>query len=434
MKYIKENKKTYFDVIGIILSFFYLFSTYLAGSIYFPSFLNRVALLAFLAYGVYSMVKKIINGTFHLSICSIWYCAFICYTVISFPFSSRTLGFSSNHFYEMVVCFFITLFISEFVTTEKTFNYICWAYVLSSFILVFLLYKNGDLTGDYNERLGNEVSGNANVFATFIMYSVIYGLWLLMCQDYRPSVKAFLCLNILLNLYALMLSAGRKFFVIPFIFLYILLLLKSKNRASKSIVKYTVIMLVIVCIVYIIITQVPPIYNAIGIRMEQLINSITGKGTVDASSLIRSRMRKAAINEWVKKPLFGFGFDTFKYLQTADYIGLNIYSHCNYTELLYSGGLVYTSIYYFFFLYLIYKAFKTRESKRTHCAFAIAVVISQLILDYGGVFYDIAITQIILLLAAKTIELPKTENDKVEDKDRRCEYGKYFHNHQFAKE
>ena len=432
MKYIKASKSTYSDIIGIALSFLYLFSIYLSGSVFFPTWLNRITLLAFLAYGAVTTVHKMFNGSFYLSRHAVWYAVFICYTVTSLAFSTRPEAINSSHLYQMLVCLCITLFVSEYITTEKIFNYICWAFILSSFLMVALLYASGKLSGDYNERLGNEVSGNANTFATFIMYSVIYGFWLLISQNYRLSIKVFLCFSIIINLYALMLSAGRKFFVIPFVFLYILLLLKSKNNVSRSMIKYTLLMLIIVYVIYLIMTRVPVLYNAIGVRMEQLINSITGSGTVDQSSIIRSQMRKAAITEWKKSPLFGYGFDTFKYLSTDEYRSIGGYSHCNFTELLYSGGLVYISVYYSFFLHIIYKAFQNFKKNRVNCAFAIAVIVSQLILDYGGVFYDIAITQLILMMAAIIIQMPASDDKKEKETDGGYRYGKSRYIRSFA--
>ena len=415
MKYIKEKRKLGYDTIGIGLGAAYLFTTYIAGSIYVPYWLNRGALLAFLAYGTLTIISDLINGTFVPTNYSIWYGLMIAYTVITFPFSSYPFEIKSNHFYQMIVCFIITMFLAEFIDSEKALYWICWAYVLSSFFMILLLYRSGRLIGNYDDRLGNEVMGNANVFATFMMYSVIYAFWLLIYVKYSFYIRVFLMVCIAVIVYALMLSAGRKYFIIPFIFLYVLLLMNQQSNFALNALKYTLLMGVLIFTLYNVIMRTPILYNAIGIRMEQLINSIVGKGPVDTSSIVRSQMRSAAIKGWMKKPIFGHGFNTFQYLRSPELLNgaSHGYSHCNYTELLYNGGIVYTLFYYSFFLITIQRIVSVKVINRKFKAFALAAIVSQAVLDYGGVFYDIVAAQVFLMLSARASDLALGENEDI---------------------
>lgn len=412
MKYIKEKRESGYDTIGIGLGAAYLFTTYISGSIYVPYWLNRGALLAFLVYGTLTVICNLVNGTFKPTYYTIWYGFLIAYTVITFPFSSYPSEITSNHFYQMIVCFFITTFLAEFIDSGKGFYWICWAYILSSFLMIYLLYRSGKLIGNYDERLGNEVMGNANVFATFMMYSVIYAFWLLVYIKYNLHIQVFLMVCITAIIYALMLSAGRKFFVVPFIFLYVLLLTNQKSEFALNVLRYTLLMGVLLFALYSVIMRVPILYNAIGIRMEQFINSVTGTGVADTSSIVRSQMRSAAIKGWMRKPIFGYGFNTFKYLRSPELLNgaSHGYSHCNYAELLYNGGIVYTLFYYSFFLFTLRKTLADKLIDRRFRAFAVAAIVAQAVLDYGGVFYDIVATQVFLMLSAKASELTLEED------------------------
>ena len=402
MKYIRESKKAKNDMLGIVLSCLYLFFTFLAYSELIPSIVNKGTLIAFLAYGAMAVFNKIVKGSFRFSSYSIWYGALIVYTLITFTFSEYPSEISSNHFYEMIVCFVITLLLANFVNTEKEFCWVCWSYVLSSFVMIVFLFATGKMVGNYNERLGNEAVGNANVFATFIMYSVLYATWMLIFQNYSSKIKTFLVASIILDFYALMLSAGRKFFVIPFLFLYILLLLRQRTTILKNAIKWTVFMIAIIFGFYLLIYQIPVLYNAIGIRIEQMINSVTGGGRVDESTIIRAQMRRAAINGWLERPLFGFGFNGFHNWRTMDLNmgGAHPYSHCNFTELLFNGGIVYFLFYYSFFVYSILGTLRNKENSSRCISFTVAAVISQIALDYGGVFYDVVTTQVFVMMAA----------------------------------
>ena len=410
MKYIKEREAISSDPIGIFLGCVYIFFTYLGSSIYLPSWLSRGTLLVFLAYGLLIIIDRVIDRSFFLSQYSIWYGIIVFYTTISFSFSLYPSEIYSNHFYQLIVCFVTTLLLAQFITSENEFSMVCWSYVLSSLLMVILMYRNGNLVGNYDERLGNEVVGNANILATFLMYSVMYALWLLIYKNYRFLLKLIISISIVLDIYALMLSAGRKFFVIPFIFLFVLLLMRSESDYMKNAIKYSLIMILIVIVLYELITRTPSLYNAIGIRFEKLFNFVTGTGKADNSSIVRSQMRRAAIKGWKNKPIFGHGFNSFQYLRTPELLNgkSHSYSHCNYTELLYNGGIIYTLLYYVGFGYIIREVITKKKWDRKMRAFTLAAIISQCVLDYGGVFYDLLTTQIFLLMATRSIEASKT--------------------------
>ena len=419
MKYIKEKDTRTFDLIGITLGCMYLFFTYLGESVFFPSFLNRVTLMLFLAYGALSIFSRVNSGMFVLSKYSIWYGVVICYIVVTFPLSSYSNSINSNHFYEMIICFVLTLLLRVFVNSEKEVCWICWTYVLSSILMIFLMFRSGKLVGNYKERLGEDILGNANIFATFIMYSVMYAIWLLIYRKYPRRTKVFLCVCILINIYALMLSAGRKFFMIPFVFLFLLLLMKDSSSARNAI-KYIFLMAIIIGVLYFLITQVPMFYNAIGIRMEQFVNSLTGGGKVDQSSILRSRMRAAAIEGWLQKPIFGNGFDSFKYIKSSEVLGgSRAYSHCNYTEMLYNGGIVCWLLYYSIFGIMIRETIRNKAISRQFRAFSVAAIISQFVLDYGGVFYDMIASQVFIMLAIKMTEFTDEDNCRIQGNESR---------------
>ena len=412
MNYQRKIYDQGFNSLGIFLGCVYLFFTCLGASVFFPAIINRGTLLLFLAFGAMKVVRNIVCGTFCFSRYSLWYGIFIVYTVITFPLSSSQSSYTSNHFYQMIVCFIITMLLIQFMYTEKDFCWICWAYIFSAFVMIILLYRSGRLVGDNNDRLGNDVSGNANFFATSMMYSLMYAFWLLIYMKYSVRIRLFLCVTILFIVYALMLSAGRKYFVTPFIFLYILLLMRNEGKNANNIIKYTILMGLIVGILYLVITKVPKLYGAIGIRMERLFNSISENGEVDRSLIVRAQMRSAALKGWLEKPIFGNGFDTFQYYRSPELVngGSHGYSHCNYTELLFNGGIVYWLLYYPIFGWIIWKAISNKSIANKYRALAIAVGISQLVLDYGGVFYDIITSQVFIMMAVKALENLEIDN------------------------
>ena len=216
---------------------------------------------------------------------------------------------------------------------------------------------------------------------------------------------------ILLDMYSLALSGGRKFFIVPFIFLYILLMFRKDKNGKRHMVAYTLLFAVIFGVVWWVIMNVPFFYEAIGVRMQGLVDNVQGVGG-DGSAEIRERMREIAINKWLERPFIGYGFDSFKYLAQQE-VGHFYYSHCNYTELLYSGGIFYFILYYLIFAIIAKNSLQNRALPNMYKAFSIGVVISLFIFDYGAVSYNGTPQIVFIMMAYSTSFLSCVHSEKV---------------------
>ena len=222
-------------------------------------------------------------------------------------------------------------------------------------------------------------------------------MWLLVFQAKKRRMRILLLIMIVTDIYSLMLSAGRKFFVIPFVFLYILLLHKTDKRGRKHAIIYTILFIIGMVALWQMIMRVDVLYRSIGVRMEELIENFIG-GEGDSSSQIREIIRNLAFDEWLKRPLWGYGFDSFKFLAKKA-VGHFYYSHCNYTELLYCGGILYFLIYYWIFFKIVKICLRNKALPAQYKAFAMAATISLFIFDYGAVSYNSTPSLIVLMMA-----------------------------------
>jgi len=214
---------------------------------------------------------------------------------------------------------------------------------------------------------------------------------------------------VIFEMYSLVLSGGRKFFIVPFIFLYILLWFKEDKRGRRHIIFYTILFAALLFGVVWLIMNVPTLYNAIGVRMEGFVQNLMGEGG-DSSSAIRETIRHLAWDKWWDRVFFGYGFDSFKYLAEQE-VGHFYYSHCNYTELLYSGGIFYLILYYGFYVALLWKALMRRHIAVPYRAFSVGVVLCFLVFDYGAVTYNGTLT-VILLMLANSVTFFETPSEK----------------------
>ena len=400
--------------VGLALMGIYIFLSFNAMNIWLPSVLNSISLVSLLGFGVIAFILNSGDGKIRIPVYTLWYIVFMSLSLAMMLYSQEK-DILSGEFYLMIVSLILTFFFQLFVDSEETFKKMCWMYSVSSFVLVLTLIVTGNMVADAANRLGEDLMGNANLFAGMIMVSVMYKLWLLVYDQNKISTRILLILMTVVDYYALILSAGRKFFVIPFIFLYVLLWFKKDKKGRKHIVKYTVIIAALALLAVVLIMKVPVFYKTIGYRMESLVLGMLGLAEHGNSAAIREVMRNEALARWLESPVWGYGFDSFKY-HFWTVAGYFVYSHCNYAELLYNGGLIYAITYYWFFGYVLWNVFKKKIGLSRFRAFSVAAVISFLVFDYGAVTYSIAIFQIMLAMSLRVLGFEEEDCSELMEK------------------
>lgn len=402
---LRFNKYT----VGYLLACAYIFTSYVAQDVIISSSVNSLCLYAFLMFSAYLFILEF-RAKGSLSIFSLWFLIFIVASVVIMVYTpdiQRVWG----GFYSMIVSFFVFFFMQIYTKDDEGFNGICWCYAISAFALVLLLLATGNLSGDEGDRLGQKLTGNANIFAMMMMVAVMFTMWLLLFCANNWVKKTALILMVIADLYALILSAGRKFFIIPFLFLYVLLINKKDKRGRKHVVLYTAVFVSLMVVISLLIINVEVLYNSLGVRMEGLLATLLGEEG-DSSSEIREVIRNLAFEKWLERPFWGYGFDSFKFLSQKE-IGHFYYSHCNYTELLYCGGVLYFLVYYWIFYKIVRVCFKNKSIPQKYKAFALAATISLFVFDYGAVTYNSTPTLVMLMMAFRAATFNETDNMEV---------------------
>lgn len=380
----QANQKINKYSVGCFLAYAYIFTSYVAHDILISARLNSLCLYAFLLCSAYIFFTNMKVGLKNMGF-MVWYIVFAAVSVMLMLLSPSFSGVFHS-FYVIFVSMLVALCLQIHVGTDRGFRNICWCYAISSVALVLLLFFTGNLSGTADNRLGQDTLGNANIFATIMMMGVMFAIWLLVYDCPKKLQKIGLAAIIILELYSLVLSGGRKYFLVPFIFFYVLLLNKQDKKGRKHTLLYTAVFVVLMLVVWNLIMNVPIFYDAIGVRMEGLVANLQGE-VGDDSSEIRETIRTLAFSKWFESPLIGYGFDSFKYLALEE-VGHFFYSHCNYTELLYSGGIFYLLLYYWIYFRILRNCFVNKQTPVCYRAFAMGAVISFFIFDYGAVTYN----------------------------------------------
>jgi O-antigen ligase len=141
------------------------------------------------------------------------------------------------------------------------------------------------------------------------------------------------------------------------------------------------------------------LYNVLGVRIEQLLNALSGEGNVDNSTIVRFQMIDEGINLFKERPFLGYGIDNYASIST-----FSTYSHNNYIELLVGVGIFGTVIYYSLYVSIFFKLIKFVRVNKIAGLF-ISIILGLAILEYGLVTYYIEIFVILLAAAYSAADI-----------------------------
>ena len=299
---------------------------------------------------------------------------------------------SLNTLSTTIICFIISYSSALVISNIRELEILFFLYSAATASLMFILLIQGNVILSEGERFGNELVGNANTFSTIYMIGGGFSAYFLVYK--KRIIRIFSIIFLSLQMYAMIIAGGRKFPIVVLFTLWLLLFTKTDKKNRKHYLRYTIIGIIIIGIVYWCLLNVPFVYENIGYRFETLFTDV---GHQDASAIERSNMREYGYKMWLLKPLFGYGYNAYSIISPY-----KTYSHNNYIELLFNGGIILFVFYYSIIFVLITKILKIRAKSNLKWLF-FAMVVAFFAFDYGGVSYNMIYIQIVYSLAYKFI-------------------------------
>lgn len=246
-------------------------------------------------------------------------------------------------------------------------------------------------------RLGVDYEGlelwNANAIASFTAWGGILAVFLIVYSNKKTEkirwgiVAIFL---IVMTFY----TGSRKgvIIVVGTLLIYNL----YANRGNKRVRNICFVVLALI-VLYIFIMNNEEIYILVGARLERMVQELTGHRTTEQSMSMRMLMITYGMRWFTERPILGYGLGNYSVLFSRTF-GLDTYSHCNYVEILVSGGVVGFIIYYSIYVRIFTKYIK--EMLRRHNKIIIyffSILLINTILNMALVCYS-DITYITILL------------------------------------
>ena len=301
----------------------------------------------------------------------------------------------------IVICYYpIYIYYRDCGTVEQLVSAIKWgAAAVSLYTIIFYgldaLIASAQAS---NLRIANDFA-NANTLGLCASVGIIIQSWqLLFHKGKKWEVLTFLPLIIVMGA-----SQSRKavVFVLAGIFLLLLLRYRKEKKPLKTLFSVLAAALVTVGILY--CASRMEIFAGMADRMQKLLNSLTGTGKVDNSTLVRNALKDLGVEWWLKKPLFGIGMGN-PHIIADLYLNFNAYLHNNYVELLCGGGIVGFALYYSMHVYCIKHLFRLRKVNEPLSALMFTWCLLMLIMDYGKVSYYSKIDVLYLMTVFLSVE------------------------------
>lgn len=255
-------------------------------------------------------------------------------------------------------------------------GYMIALYYISFFGLGYI--KNSLMHGS---RIENAFA-NANTIGMTCAISLVIGIYFLLYINQKQVIKLPFMIVLLAIVAA---TASRKALAIVVLGVLFLFLFKYQSKnILKTVVRWLFIGVTLIAIFMFILSF--PIFDGVNHRMEGLIAAIMGNGGIDNSTYLRQQFIKIGLEQFWETPLFGIGIDNARLL-LMQHFGYTTYLHNNYVELLASGGVIGTSIFYSIYIYIIYKLKMNWKNYTTEKVAVLLLVLLQLTMDFGVVTY-----------------------------------------------
>lgn len=255
----------------------------------------------------------------------------------------------SLRFHLFNILYIIMLLIIMYYKRERLIELISKACSLEIIMLSLFIARNeftsiiNVLLYSSNLRVGTTTVGNVNTTAVsyiFLIVPVMYQFFYLKRIKYFPIL--------VIGIIFLFLTGSKKSTIALFLIFAVLEFYSATdiNKLAKNMLKFLLVISAILIVCY----NVPLLREEIWNRLAKMFENLNNYSSGDQSSTgLRLTFIILAFTKAWDKPIFGHGWNSFSRMygySTLYQTGL--YSHCNYTEVLFSFGLLGLTLFYWF--------------------------------------------------------------------------------------
>lgn len=373
-----KEKNTISDrIICVLLSFmimaFYIFETASWGRYV----LFGITIFITLIYSANNGFKYryILNRPFHIHIAAF---TLFCFLSSIWAWNSSAAISKGITVFSILVCFSL---IYPYFYERRSIDVLLDAFMFSGYgiaVYTVIYYGTSEIASmlNGNIRLGNDFT-NANSIGLIAASSCIIQIHYLLKRE-KKVFSVFLIPCII----ALAISQSRKAMIMFIMGIAFLIMTNGSERSSiqKKILNIIIGITLFFMMIY-VLSKIEIFSGVLG-RFETLYESMNGTRSED----IRSIYRRIGMEQFFKTPILGIGIGNS--LDLLESVGeRRTYLHCNFVELLSSGGMIGFVIYYSIYFKLLSGLWKYRRYRSMSTNLCFVLLVLMLIMDYGMVTY-----------------------------------------------
>lgn len=258
--------------------------------------------------------------------------------------------------------------------------------LMSMSIKELWLYRLGNLVNGVPVLKGdsNTVSVNIIIFSIFIYLNIFFS-----------NVKAKYIFSMVLSLATIVFSGSKTglFSVVLYFILFGLVFSKPSLKKIGTTLLFLVLFVVL-------IFSNDYLYLLIGQRVEDFLGTfgLIEYTNYSNSTNVRMDMNHIGLSMWLDSPFFGNGRAAFR-----EYSGFQTWSHNNYIELLTSFGIFGLVTFYWYQIFLLFKALYLKGRDNVGIVIVAVYYIVSFFMDITSVRYALYITVIMIVVTGVLI-------------------------------
>jgi O-antigen ligase len=296
----------------------------------------------------------------------------------------------------------IGMFIYNYISSVKDVYTIIKGMIIAGLVAIAYYSATGMLENLGETRLGGN---HSNAIATFLSFAFISSVFMI-----SEKKKAIYLIPAITTI-SIMLYTGSRKTILLIILVCALFLLLRYPRKRPAVIVGAVLGTVTL---YLVIMNVPALYEILGERLEGMTGYFTANEGFDDSTATRLSMIERGWTHFLQKPILGYGSDSYRLINLEEAF-FETYAHNNYIELLVDLGIIGTVIYYSFYVYLginLFKIYKLENEYSTVAALLFAIIIAIPIFEMGQVTYYTKFYHVLFAVMAAVVLLNRPELKK----------------------
>lgn len=348
----------------ILAVFFYL---YTCGHVFGFENAYMIPFAVALIYAIYLLItNKTTLANYRDWI--VWFLIFSAFMGISVLWSKSPTAVS--HWTSIYMLMLKVMTVGVICSTDRGIYKLFYTFAIVGLFSFITLFYTGNLFAFRAEQIA--FMDNENSFGLICdMFAI--GAFYSFATSKNRILKIIFIGILLLDLYMMVLTGGRKFFIFFFVAIASFYLFRAKKINFVTVISISLISSLVIYFLYRLMMNNEILYSAIGYRFD---GSIEGKDDQGGLMLL-------ALDAFYEHPILGLGVAGFQ-----EYNPSHVYSHSNYTELLANFGIIGFAIYYSRHLKCLRVLFKHRDERDEESAIFFSLILSILIIDVFTISFN----------------------------------------------